>query len=197
MFGYTWFDAHEGEFIVPLPASVAEESSNTGLAKLITLCSSDPVQSFLLLKRSSEDDGDHYIGDALPFLGYDFKIGTVSEIVATRATKRPKMGGSVVLDVPGREIAWLRLAFCTSIRNSDLEWNSLNVDANEEESFGDDDVPDTDYLDLILQRCEGWTKETSAADPSTMRAWESLKAELTRAQILIPTTMENVLYLVR
>lgn len=59
----------------------------------------------LALRQSSEVDLAHYIGNELTFLGYDVKSGAVSDILATRATNRPKVGRPAVLDVPGREVA--------------------------------------------------------------------------------------------
>lgn len=46
-----------------LPASLMEEASSVGLARLIKLCGSDPVMSVLALKRSAEIDWCNYVGD--------------------------------------------------------------------------------------------------------------------------------------
>lgn len=62
------------------------------------------------IERELRDLLGHYMGDQLPFLGYDFETTVVSEILPTRTAKRPKVGGSGVLNVPGREVAWLKSA---------------------------------------------------------------------------------------
>lgn len=72
LFRYTQFDAPDGGFLVPLSASLVEEDSNVGLAKLITLCRSDFVISLLAFRRRFEVDWSHFIKDASPFFGYDF-----------------------------------------------------------------------------------------------------------------------------
>lgn len=82
-----------------------EWASNVRLYKLVTLCGSDHVLNLLALKRSSEIDWGNYIGDDLPFLRYDSEIRMVSDIVATNATKRPKVGGPILFDVLGHEVA--------------------------------------------------------------------------------------------
>lgn len=46
---------------------------------------------------------------------------------------------------------------------------------------------------MLLQLDAGRSHETSAVGPLVLNAWVSLNAELTRAQIAIPTTIENVL----
>lgn len=63
------------------------------------------MQSLQAWKQSFEIDWGYYIGDELPFLGCDFEFEAVSHIVATRATKRRKVSGLVVLDIPGSELA--------------------------------------------------------------------------------------------
>lgn len=42
-FGYAPFDAHEDGFIVPSLELLMEEASTVVLARLLTLCSSNPV----------------------------------------------------------------------------------------------------------------------------------------------------------
>lgn len=121
LFGYAQFDVHEGGFIVPIPWLLAKRTSNVGLARLISSCSPDPVLSLLALNMSSEIDWCHYIGDQLLFLRYDLENTTVSDRVATRAAKRQKVCGSVLLHVPGRRIAWLKMAFYASIKSCDLD----------------------------------------------------------------------------
>lgn len=68
------------------------------------------------------------------------------------------MDGSVALHVPGREVAWLKVASYACIERCDLACKSLNGEVNEEEVPGDDDVLDTDCLDLLLQHDAGWTE---------------------------------------
>lgn len=50
-FGCSQIHAHDGGFIVPLLATLVEEASYMGLARLITLCRSNPVKSLIALKR--------------------------------------------------------------------------------------------------------------------------------------------------
>lgn len=45
----------------------------------------------------------------------------VSEIVATCAEKRPKVVGSVALDVPSREVACLNVVFYAFIESCELK----------------------------------------------------------------------------
>lgn len=45
--------------------------------------------SFLELKQSAEVYWTLYVEYKLPFLGYDFESRTASDILATRASKRP------------------------------------------------------------------------------------------------------------
>lgn len=63
-----------------------------------------------MLRKSSEIDCGHYIGEKLPFLVYNFETGAATDIVATRATKCPKVCWLVVLDVLGRQVACLKLS---------------------------------------------------------------------------------------
>lgn len=73
------------------------------------------------IKKKLRDLLGHYIGDEFPFFRYDFETGRFSGIVDTRATKRPNVGGSVVLDVFGREIAWLKVAYNACIESCELK----------------------------------------------------------------------------
>lgn len=115
-FGYAQFDIHESDFIVPFSASLVEEASNVGLARLTTLCGSDLVMSLLALKRSAKVDWGQYVGDELPFPGYDCETEVVSDIVASRASKRPEVVREILLDVLGREVDMLKVTFYASIR---------------------------------------------------------------------------------
>lgn len=110
-FGYTHFNGHNGDPIEPLPTSLVEKASNIGVARLIMLCGSHLVHSLLAVRRSSEINYSHYLEEDLTFLGYDFETEAATNIVVTCATRRPKAGGSVVLDIPGSEVVWLQLSF--------------------------------------------------------------------------------------
>lgn len=79
-----------------------EKASNVGLARLITFCARESSLSLLVLEKSSETDCGHHIGDEVPLLGYSFETRSVSDVVDTRATKRPKLGRSVFLNGPDR-----------------------------------------------------------------------------------------------
>lgn len=164
-FRHTQFEAHEGGFIVLLPASSVEEASTVRLARLINLCGFQPALDFLAFKKGSRIDWGHYIEDFLPFLGYHLKTRAVFGSVATLKTKFPNVGGSVISDVPGRKVAWMKIASYAINKNCKLEWKHFSGEFNKKEVPGDDDVPDTDYLELPLQRIAGSTKETSAVDP--------------------------------
>lgn len=109
LFRYTQCDAYDGGFIIPLLVSLLEEVSNVGLASLITLRESDTVLSLLLFKRSSEIHWDHDIGNDLPFLGDSFETRAVPDIFVTRATKRPNVLRSVLLEFHGVAGASLKL----------------------------------------------------------------------------------------
>lgn len=65
----------------------------------------------------------------------------------------------------------------------------------EEEEYLDDDVPDADSLESLLQRDVGWTHDTNVVDPVVASAQGNLKTEFTRVHHIVPTTMENVLHL--
>lgn len=60
-----------------------ENGSTVGPARLLGICSLDPVLSLLALKQNAEIDYGHYVGDELPFLGYNFKSKDVSNVAAT------------------------------------------------------------------------------------------------------------------
>lgn len=70
--------------------------------------------------------------DQLPLRGYDFETKRASDIVCRRSVKPPEVGGSVVLDVPGRGLAWLKVAFLASIERCELEWKRLIREGNYE-----------------------------------------------------------------
>lgn len=107
------------------------------------------------------------------------------------------MGEEAVLDVTGREVAWLKVNSYETIESCGLEWKRLNGKIDEEEVPGDYDVPDTDSLKLLLQCDSGWTQHTNPIDPGVESAWENLKAESTGVQHKVPTTIEKVLDLNR
>lgn len=64
-----------------------------------------------------------------------------------------------------------------------------------EEDGPENDVREMDSLELLLQRHAGYTKDVSTVDPGVDTAWRSLEKELPRAQLVVPTTVEKVLYL--
>lgn len=53
-----------------------------------------------------------------------------------------------------------------------------------------DDIPVTDSLELKLQRGAGHTQDVGTADPDLANEWGSLKTEMKRAQLAVPTTAE-------
>lgn len=55
-FGYMQFDADEGGFVVPMPASLVKRANSVVLLGLLTLYGSAPVISRLTLKRIEERD---------------------------------------------------------------------------------------------------------------------------------------------
>lgn len=57
------------------------------------------------IKKTSDIDGDHYIGEDLPFLVYDFDGWADTDFVTARLTKLPKAGGSVFCMFP--VVSWL------------------------------------------------------------------------------------------
>lgn len=69
----------------------------------------------------------------------------------------------------------------------------MTGEADEEAVPGDENVPDTDCLLLLLQRNAGGIQEASAVDPVLVNPWEGLKVEVTRALIKILNTIEKVL----
>lgn len=87
--------------------------------------------SLLALIRRSETNLDHYIGENLQFFSYQFETGAVSDIFATRKAKPPNVGGSIVLDVPSREVSWLKLAFSAIVTRCELELQRLNGEFDE------------------------------------------------------------------
>lgn len=190
-FGYAPFNAHEGGFILPFPASLMEATSSVGFTILLPLSGSDLAMSLLVLKRSDEIDCGHYVGDELPFLGYNFETGDVSDVFATQASNRSKVNGEIVIEATRREVAWLKITSCASVENCELEWKRLNAELDKEEVL-DVDVPDTDSLELLLQRYAGRMQDIGVVHPGVAsECWYS-KAELMRAQYAVPTTFEMV-----
>lgn len=55
-FVYAQLAAHKGGVIVPFQASVMEEANTVELARLLKVCDSEPVMSFLVFKQSNEID---------------------------------------------------------------------------------------------------------------------------------------------
>lgn len=70
-----------------------------------------------------------------------------------------------MLEVPGHEIAWLKVVSYARIESCQLDLKRLNGEVNGEELPGDENVSDTDSLDLLLQRDAGWTQDNSIDDP--------------------------------
>lgn len=52
-------------------------------------------------------------------------------------------------------------------------------------------------MEILLQLDSGWTQDASVVDAGLVSTWGKLKAELTRAQPTVPTTIEKVLGLSR
>lgn len=74
------------------------------------------------------------------------------------------MGGLVVFDILGSEVAWLKVAFYASIESCEMEWKRLNGKVSKEKVPGVDNVPHTDSLELLLQRNAGLNEETIVGD---------------------------------
>lgn len=98
-----------------------EKASNAELVRVTMLLGSDPVLRVLASKSMSVIDRGFDVGDDSTSLGYDFETEVATGIVATRATKYSKAGGSTVLDIPGLKVIWLKLAFYASIKSCELE----------------------------------------------------------------------------
>lgn len=105
-----------------------------------------------------------------------------------RARKTCKGGWGSCARCCRHEIAWLKVALYASTKSCLLVWKRLLGERSEEVISGDDDVPNTDSLEILVQRKTGWAQENSAVDPMVVSVWESSKKELTLAQITIPTT---------
>lgn len=100
-----------------------------------------------------------------------------------------KVGEEAVLELPGREMAWLPATFYASVESCELECKSLNGEIGKIEK-PHDDVPDTDSLVLLLHPVTNCTQDGCAADPCVANACGNLKAQSKRAQLAIPTTVE-------
>lgn len=75
----------------------------------------------------------------------------VTDIVATHDTKRSKAGEPVLLDISGHEVPCLKSSFYARNQGCKLECKRLTGKVDEGEISGDDDVPDTASLQLLLQ----------------------------------------------
>lgn len=168
-----------------------EVASSVGFTRLLTLCGSDGFVSLLAFEWSPETDWGHYVGGEWPFLGYNFETEAFSDVVDTRALKHPEEGGEVVLEVPCREVVWLQETSYASFESCELEWKPLNGEIDEEEG-PDDNGPDTDLLELLLHFDAGWTQDVGVFEPGVANAWGKLEAELTRARLAVPATVEKV-----
>lgn len=95
----------------PSQTSLMEEFSCVRLARLTTLCGWDPVMNLLALTKCAQIGWGRHIGDVLPYISYNFKTRAISDIIAKPAPNCLKVGGEVVLDVPGCELVPFNLTF--------------------------------------------------------------------------------------
>lgn len=115
-------------------------------------------------------------------------------LLLQKAPKSSKVGGEIVLEVPGRDIDWLKGTRYAFVESCELEWKRLNGEVDEEEG-SDDDEPDIDSLELVLRRDAGCAQDIGPVDPGVGIAWGNLKTEMKRAQNPVLTTVETVLEL--
>lgn len=54
-----------------------------------------------------------------------------TNIVATRVINRPNVSGSVVFDVSGREVGWLKLSAYASSKSREVVWKCLTGEGDE------------------------------------------------------------------
>lgn len=87
------------------------------------MCASDHDMSSLTESRSAELDWGYSVVDEVPYFGYNFATEAVFDIVATWAPKRLKVGTKLSLDLPGREIIWLKVTFSGSTESCGLSEN--------------------------------------------------------------------------
>lgn len=103
-----------------------EETNSVGFTKILTLSDFNPYMSQLALKWSAKIDWGHYVGNELPFHGYNIYTGAVPDIVATQLTKRSKVSGEIMLEATTREVAWLKMTSYASAESKELELERLN-----------------------------------------------------------------------
>lgn len=48
-FGFTQFDTHSGDFIVPLMAALFEDADKVGLVRVLSMCRVGPIKCLLAL----------------------------------------------------------------------------------------------------------------------------------------------------
>lgn len=92
-------------------------------------------------------------------------------------------------------MGWLRAGGVATLHSCEREWERLNGDVDEMDGGKDADAPDTDALQVPLQRDASWNQDTSVVDPSMVSALEKLNAKLTLANVTVPTTVHGVLKL--
>lgn len=83
-----------------------------------------------------------------------------------------------------------------SIEGCGLEWKRQNGKVDEV-AVPDEDVPDTESFELLLQRDTGWTQDVGVVDAGVESVRENLNAKLTPAQHSVPAAFEEVLDLSR
>lgn len=90
----------------------------------------------------------------------------------------------------------LRATSYASDESCEVERKCLNGEIDVEDG-PDDDVSDTNLSELLLARDTGWTQDINAAHLGVANVWRSLKTDLMRAQLAIPTAVEKLLHLSR
>lgn len=101
-----------------------------------------------------------------------------------------------MIEAPGRKEIWSEVTLYSSVERCVLEWKLLSgkIDADD---GTDDDVPDMDLWQFLLQRDTGLTQDAGVVDHGVVNVWGNLKSELMRAQRVVLTTVEEMLVLSR
>lgn len=99
------------------------------------------------------------------------------------------MGSEVVLEVSGREVAWLQSTTYASVKSCELERKRLNGEIEKEGGY-DDVVPGSASLELLLQHDPGLTTDIAFINSSVANMSGNLRADLRLAPLTVLTTVE-------
>lgn len=110
--------------------------------------------------------------------------------------KHTKVGGELVLEASGHTVVWLQLTSYTCNASFEIAWKMLNGKMDDEEAT-DDHVPDTDSLELLLQRDAAWPQHIGTVDHYLANVWDILTEELAHAQHAVLITVEKLLSISR